>query len=224
MRLGVREVAHLFEVAESTVYRWIQEDALPASEVEGGYWFHRAEVLEWATTHDLTPTPELFEELSIARALERGGVHLGLVATDRASALDVAVACLPLPDGERALVRAVLEARQGLGRASAGGGIALPHVRHPIVCDVPEAILAMCAFSRAVDLDVLAPPVRTLFLLVTPSARAHLTALSWLAFLLRDPPLIAALEAGAAEEVLAAFAASEARLHTSLPAPMGGTP
>ena len=92
MRLGVREVAHLFDVTERTVYRWVREDALPAHEVEGQSRFHRAEVLEWATARDITPSPEIFDaeatspETSIAAALRRRACEAG----DESSCVELA--------------------------------------------------------------------------------------------------------------------------------------
>ncbi len=211
MRLGVREVAHLFEVTERTVYRWVREEALPAHEVEGQSRFHRAEVLEWATARDITPSPEIFDaeatspETSIAAALRRGGIHR-LAPNDHEEALGGLVAHLPISDVDRTAVHEVLGARAGLGKTGAGDGIAIPHVRHPIVLDVADAIVTLCFLEHALVFPSEPAPVRTVFVLVTPSVHAHLTMLSRLAFAVREPHVRAVLERrGTDAEVLAAL-------------------
>jgi len=220
MRLGVREVARLFEVSERTVYRWVREDELPAHEVEGQSRFHRAEVLEWATGRDLTPSPELFDgeaatpETAIGPALARGGVHHGVPAGDRAEALRAIVQRLPIAaPTDRADLEAVLLARPGLGKVGGfGEGVGIPHVRHPIVLDVPLPTLTLCFLDRRVDFGALdGQPIGAAFVQIAPTARAHLAMLSRLAFVLHDARVRAALEARApADDVARAIAACEA--------------
>src|SRR5262245_13557143 len=50
MHLGVGDAARLFDVSEEQVYAWIREGSIPFSEVNEQYRFHRAELLEWATS------------------------------------------------------------------------------------------------------------------------------------------------------------------------------
>lgn len=231
MQLGVREVARLFDVVEKTVYRWVQEDALPAYVVEGQHRFHRAEVLEWATARDLTPSPELFAEdagapaASIAQALARGGVHHDVPASDRATALSAIVLRLPIAEADRALVHDVLSARPGFGETRFGAGIAIPHVRHPIALDVPDPLLVLCVFAAPLEVDPdPADPdagVRSMFLLITPSVRTHLAMVSRLTFVVHAETVRAALERAApAADIIAAVAAIEANLQTT---PSGST-
>ncbi len=233
MQLGVREVARLFDVVEKTVYRWVQEDALPAYVVEGQHRFHRTEVLEWATARDLTPSPELFAEdaaapaASIALALERGGVHHDVPAPDRETALAAIVARLPIGDADRTLVHDVLSTRPGFGETRFGAGIAIPHVRHPIALDVPEALLVLCLFATplAVDPDPagatsaghgqpLGPSaggLRSMFLLITPSVRTHLAMVSRLTFVAHADSVRMALDHRAsAADIISAIAHVEA--------------
>ena len=49
MELDVREVASILHVPEYTIYRLIDEDDLPASQINGQYRFSREELLEWAS-------------------------------------------------------------------------------------------------------------------------------------------------------------------------------
>lgn len=199
MRLSVREVAKLFDVTERTVYRWIAEDELPAYEVEGQSRFQRAEVLEWATARDITPAPELFEteatspETSIAASLERGGIHAGIEAGTREAALGAIVARLPIEEAERAIVGEVLRARPDLGRTGLVEGIAIPHVRHPIILDVTAPSLTLCLLSAPLNAGSRSAAVHTIFTLITPTVHTHLVMLSRLAFTVHDPHVREAL-------------------------------
>ena len=247
MRLGIPELARLFEVSERTVYRWIAEDHLPTHEVEGDHRFHRAEVLEWATARDLTPAPEFFEtfgastpgstESSLADAVASGGVHA--IAAPRSTsdpapelrpsgadpALAALLGTLPLSERERSELGAVLAARPNLGLSDHGDGLALPHVRHPIIADIPHPVLAVCflahpaAFPGTLPADLArgpAPELHTLFLLVTPTVHAHLVLLSRLVHATHVPAVRAALARRASrDELVAALRALE---HTA-PAP-----
>lgn len=242
MQLGVRDVARLFEVAEKTVYRWVQEDELPAYEVDGQHRFHRAEVLEWATARDLTPSFEIFEEdasapeTSIAGALLRGGVHYAVPGTDRDGALRAIVQLLPIDERDRALVHDVLSARAGLGKTGVGAGVAMPHVRHPIALDVSEPRLGVYFLEQPIDFaggaaaqepaftaqvagalpDPALASIHTAFFLITPSVRTHLAMLSRLAFVLHDAELGEALARRAPrEDIIAAIARIEVKLRAS---------
>jgi PTS system nitrogen regulatory IIA component len=216
MRLSVREVARLFEVSERTVYRWIAEDELPAYEVEGQSRFQRAEVLEWATARDLTPAPELFENeatapgTSVAAALERGGIHAGVEASTREAALSAIIGHLPVGASDRELVGEVLRARPDLGKTGLVEGIAIPHVRHPIILDVPASSATLCFLSAPLTLGPDATPVHTVFTLVTPTVHTHLVILSRLAFTVHDPKVREALQTHDAETILGAVRTLEA--------------
>src|SRR5687767_4772733 len=49
MKLGVREVATHMSVSENAVFRWVERDGLPATQVDGQFRFHPEAVYEWAT-------------------------------------------------------------------------------------------------------------------------------------------------------------------------------
>lgn len=214
MQLGIRDVAALFEVADKTVYRWVEEDGLPAHEVEGQHRFHRAEVLEWATTRDLSPSPELFGEpgaSSISDALRRGGIFYDVPAQDRRAAISAMLERLRgVHDHDRAVLADVLLARRGFGKPS-GPHLAIPHVRHPIVLDVTDPALTLFFFATPVDLDEGEGPsaglVHAAFTLISPSVRSHLVVLSRLSYLVHDESVRAMLERRApADEIHAVFA------------------
>jgi PTS system nitrogen regulatory IIA component len=68
-----------------------------------------------------------------------------------------------------------------------GEGIAIPHVRNPIVLHVSRPTITLCFLERPVEFEALdGKPVFALFSLVCPTVRAHLRLLSRLAFALND--------------------------------------
>jgi PTS system nitrogen regulatory IIA component len=85
---------------------------------------------------------------------------------------------------------AVLEAREAMGSTGVGDGIAIPHVRNPIVLQAEQPFVTLCLLRSAVDFDAVdGQPVHALFTVVSPSVPAHLRVLAQLGFVLRDPEL-----------------------------------
>jgi PTS system nitrogen regulatory IIA component len=165
--------------------------------VGGQYRFHRAEVLEWATANQIKVSVELFDNLetddepvpSLADALEAGGILYQLPDTNKECALRALVKVLPLPAGvDRELLLRLFLAREASATTAIGGGIALPHVRNPIVLNVNRPMVTLCFLERAVDFGALdGKPVQALFSLICPTTRSHLQMLSRLSFALHDP-------------------------------------
>ena len=197
MQLGVRDVAGLFNVSEKTVYRWVKQRKLPVYRVNEQYRFSRAELLEWATATRTGVTPEIMHEHQeehvpqprLHEALVAGGVHYRVCGTDKASVLRAVVHIMRLPEEvDRSYLYEVLLAREALGSTGIGDGIAIPHVRNPIVLHISRPMIAICFLEQQVDFGALdGQPVGILFTLISPTVRAHLHLLSKLAFALRDP-------------------------------------
>jgi len=82
----------------------------------------------------------------------------------------------------------VLLARENLGSTAIGDGIAIPHVRNPIVLHVQRPSITLCFLDNAIDFGALdGRPVHTLFTLISPTVRAHLRMLAIISFALREP-------------------------------------
>jgi PTS system nitrogen regulatory IIA component len=234
MQLSVRDAAHILNVSEKTIYRWIAQGSLPAYRVNEQYRFHRSELLEWATSRRINVSPEIFREPEataaaplpgVAAALQAGGVFYRVGGTDRESVLRSIVEIMRLPDAvDRDFLVKVLLAREDLGSTGVGDGIAIPHVRNPIVLHVASPTITLCFLEKPVDFRAIdRKPVGALFTLVSPTVRAHLHLLSRLAFLLRDPGIKGLIERQASrEEILDAVRALEASLPDPEPAPEKG--
>lgn len=226
MKLSVREAAKLLNASEKSVYRWIKQGLLPAYRINDQYRINRAELLEWATSRKIGVSPTIFEEPeggdaappTLEEALRAGGIHYRVSGHDKASVLHAVVDTMSLPDDvDREFLYQVLLAREALGSTGIGDGIAIPHVRNPIVLHLSRPIVTLCFLEQPIDFGALdGQPVSTLFTLISPTVRAHLHLLSRLAFTLRDPRFNAAVRKQASrEELLATLHAAEAAVPAS---------
>ena len=103
---------------------------------------------------------------------------------------------------------------QNINSTAVGGGIAIPHVRNPIVLHIDQPVITMCFLKSPIDFNALdRKPVSILFIVLSPSIKMHLALLARLAFCLRDPKLQDYLHRKASrEEVMADFFVLEAKL------------
>jgi nitrogen PTS system EIIA component len=226
MKLAVKDVAELLSISEKTVYRWIDERKLPGYRLSGQYRFNRAELLEWATANRVNVSPAIFEEPEsqpsplpeLSQALEAGGVFYRLTGHDKSSALRNVVEVLRLPDQvDRQFLFQVLMAREALESTGIGDGIAIPHVRNPIVLHVGQPLVTLCFLESPVDFGALdGQSVHSLFTLVSPTVKAHLHLLSRLTFVLRNPDFKALIAGQASrDKIFASVRELEGNLRTA---------
>jgi PTS system nitrogen regulatory IIA component len=225
MQLTVREVSEFLNVPQGTITRWIKQRGLPAHHVNGQFRFNRAELLEWATANQIKVSLEMFAHLesadeplpNLATALEAGGINYGLKGAHKNQVLQALVQVLPLPAGvDREVILGLFVAREAAASTGIGGGIALPHVRNPIVLHVEQPNLTLCFLERPVDFGALdGQPVQVLFTMICPTMRSHLQTISRLSYALHDPQLRAVvLRHGQPDEVLREVRRVEAALGT----------
>lgn len=212
MQLSVRDAAGILNVSEKTIYRWIKQSVIPAYRINEQYRFNKTELLEWATSRRIQVSPTIFAEgetssiplPSLSDALKAGGVSYRVEGRDQASVLRSVVDSLKLPEEvDRDFLYKVLLARETLGSTGIGDGIAIPHVRNPVVLHVSKPTVSLSFLERAIDFQAIdGKPVNILFTLISPSVRAHLHLLSRLGFVLRDQALKEALKSEASRDVL----------------------
>ncbi|OGV60343.1 MAG: hypothetical protein A2498_04275 [Lentisphaerae bacterium RIFOXYC12_FULL_60_16] len=213
MDLTVRQVSKYLNLSERQLYRLIERNEIPAIRVHDQYRFNRAELLEWAMARRIKVPPELLEPDDADRAnatpglsgaLRAGGVFHGLDSGDKVIALRSMVDRLRLPDDvDRDLLLTMYRARESLASTGIGDGIAIPHVRNPIVLKITTPQVALCFLSSPVDFGAIdGKPVFALFSLVTPTIRSHLFLLSRLGFVLRDPGIRNLLQVQAAGDAI----------------------
>lgn len=228
MQLTVKEAAKELNVAEKTVYRWIQSGGLPAYRVAGEYRINRAMLYDWAGSRK--PSPDAVPAASasapapdapppqpaamppLSAALAAGGIRHGLAGDDKTSVLKAAVELLDLPAhvNRDFLAQAILM-REQLQSTGIGDGVAIPHVRNPAVLELVSPQVALFFLEKPVDFDALdGKPVQALFIPMSPNVRTHLHLLGKIAFSLRNERIKELVSRAApAEELLEAFRALE---------------
>lgn len=196
MQLNVSDVALHLDVPEETVYEWIREGVIPFTRVNEQYRLSSTEVLEWAiarghklSTDVIRHTHGDAKGLTLSQALRDGGVHRLVAPPTRSELLQALIdGCTGLSAPEKATLLSLLTASEALGPTGLGEGIAVPHVRTPIVVHGAPARIATWYLTTPVDFFGAADgkPVDTVFFIATPSPRAHLHLVSQLMMALHD--------------------------------------
>lgn len=226
MQLSVKDAAKILNVSEKTIYRWIKQEVIPAYRINEQHRFNRAELLDWATSRRIQISPEIFQETeqskttlpSLSDALKTGGISYRIGGKDTSSVLRSIVDILNLPEEvDREFLYQVLMARETLGSTGIGDGIAIPHVRNPVVLHVSKPSMTLCFLDNPIDFKAIdRQPVNILFVLISPTVRAHLHMLSRLGFVLQNQNFKTALKRQTSrEELMEALLNAEAGLPAS---------
>ncbi len=221
MKLTVRDVSKMLNVSEKVVYTWIYNEELPAYKMNDQFRINQTELMEWAASRKI-PVPsakvrnaKASPKPSLTHALEKGGIVYGVKGRDKASALKEVVQIMKLPQGmNRNNLLSILLAREELASTGIGNGIAIPHVRNPIVIPVLHPTVTLCFLDQPVDFGALdGKPVHTLFTLLSPTIHTHLFLISRLSFVLHDERFKKILESrGSREEMMATLRSVEENL------------
>jgi nitrogen PTS system EIIA component len=195
MMIDIKEVSKFLAVSEKTIYRWIAKNEIPVYKIGGAYRFNRVELLEWATSKKMPVSPQIFDETlsdampSLSQAIQAGGIHYHIGGSDKESVIRAIVGAISLPDdADKEILAGALIARENLGTTAIGDGIAIPHVRNPIIFYVAKPLVALCFLDKAIDFGALdGKPVDTMLTIITSSVRSHLHILSRLSFALNKP-------------------------------------
>jgi nitrogen PTS system EIIA component len=214
MQLTVHQAASYLGVSESTVRRWISQRGLPAHTVNERLHLNAIELWEWATEQGIAVSRRLLDQARrrpedvslLSELLVSGGIHHDVGGKGRAEVLREIVKRLPLPaDVDRDFLATVLEAREAMGSTGIGDGIAIPHVRNPILLHVAAPFVTLCLLHHPVAFDAVdGRPVHALFTVISPNVPAHLRILAQLGFVLRDKTLRGLLEGRASAAALLA--------------------
>lgn len=231
MQLTVREAASYLRVDEATVRRWIQRRGLPVHRVNERLHLNAIELWEWATENGIPVSRTLLEQARrqpeqvppLSELLAIGGVHHDVGGREKTEVLREIVQRLPLPaDVDRDFLVTTLEAREAMGSTGIGDGIAIPHVRNPILLHIASPFVTLCLLRDPVNFDALdGKPVHALFTVVSSNVPAHLRILGQLGFVLHDDQLRRLLvRRSAAADILARVQAVEGRASGVFPAPL----
>jgi len=199
MQLTLRQAASYLGVDESTVRRWMSQRDLPVHHANERIYLNAVELWEWAVEHGVPVSRSLLDSARrspdpvppLSELLRSGGIFHDVPGSDRTSVFREVVARMPLPEEtDRDFLLSVLEAREAMGSTGIGDGIAIPHVRNPILLHVATPFVTLCLLGDAVEFDAIdGRPVHALFSVISPTVPAHLHILAQLGFVLRDDVL-----------------------------------
>ena len=223
MQLTFREIEKAFEIDENELYRWLNARGMPAVKANDQYYFNSVEVLEWALKNRIPLTPgtlKLCEKRHgdrdvVTPALMSGGVHYGARGSSREEVLEAILGSLPLPGHiQRPALKEMLLSRDQIGATALGNGIAIPHVKHPVVLAGMKPMVGLFFLDSEVDFS--APDgkgVDIIFIILSSSFKGHLSLLARLAFCLQDKGVLGLLKGRArSEEIIAIFKVAESKV------------
>ncbi|MBN2804152.1 MAG: PTS sugar transporter subunit IIA [Deltaproteobacteria bacterium] len=196
MMLGVKDVARLLCVSEKTIYRWISKNDIPVYKLNEIYRFNKLELMEWATSKKLNVSYEIFDynnnepvnRISISDLVSAGGIYYHVSGKTKENVLRSIVNLMNIPDDiDRDYLFNSLMARENLGSTAIGEGVAIPHVRNPIVLHINRPVVSICFLDEPMDFNALdGKPVDTVFTILSNSIKVHLSILSKISFILHQ--------------------------------------
>ncbi len=224
MQLTVKDVANLLKVNEKTIYRWLKKGELPVYRVGDHYRFNRSELLEWVTSRQINVSADIFHEPensqlpnhNLLDALNCGGIYYRVEGDKKESAIKNVVQLMKLPqEVNKEFVTQIILAREAMASTAIGDGIAIPHVRNPIVLHITEPVVSLCFLEKPIDFNSLdGKPVNCFFTLISPTVQIHLHLLSRLAYTLRDNKFKNIIKKqGSREEIFSEIARIESLLN-----------
>jgi PTS system nitrogen regulatory IIA component len=231
MQLTVREASTLLNLPEKELYRLIKRNEIPHLHLNKSFFFNKAELLEWAIARSINISPDFFTASDIALeklpllsdAIEKGGLHFLAGGEAKAGVLQKIVSLFPgIGAPEQEPIFKAIMARETLGSTGIGNGIAIPHVRNPIILNIKEPSILLCFLENPIDFDALdGQKVSTIFTMISPTARIHLHLLARLSFLLQNKDIRKVLSfKSPAADIITRIRTAENRMVGSPPKPV----
>jgi PTS system nitrogen regulatory IIA component len=196
MQFTVKDLAKIFKTTERTVAGWVRKGELKAQRDGESYLFNRDDVLEWAMMKKLQVPDELLDNSEsydnqnnlLSASIKSGGIFYGVKGKNKAEVLKNVIGLLRLPpSADRDYLLKMVLAREKLSSTAIGDGIAIPHLRSPIVIKIERPQTALCFTENPVDFDAIdGLPVTILFMILSPNVKSHLKILSRISYFLRD--------------------------------------
>jgi len=223
MELTINDIVKIFAVGERTVNGWIEKKKMPCIKANEQYRFNYIELLDWALEKKIKLTPEVLslgdrenrDANVLYQAIKNGRIHYDVPGDERDDVLKSVVDLLPLPPKmNKASLWQMLVAREHMMSTAVGNGVAIPHVRNPVVLHIDHPSVTLCFLKKPVDFKAIDDkPVFILFTILSPSVKKHLAILSRLAFCLQNTKLQDYLHARATQEqILAEIRILESKL------------
>ncbi len=197
MELNAVEVGSLLHMPEKQVREWAHSGRLPHLGAQGRLRFNRQAVLEWALAcgHPLNLGPVEEDAAGLPPVSELftpDRFHYGVPGTTFGEVFRAALDVFALPpDTDKELLYDLLVSREKLMTTAIGDGLAIPHLRVPLVAKVPRPTLGIFFTTQPIDMGALDhKPVHTLFVLLSLTPKQHLELLARLSFIFRQPAFV----------------------------------
>lgn len=226
MELTVNDIVKIFRIPEKTVNRWVEKKGMPYIKVNEQYRFNYIALLDWALKKKIKLTPEVLamgdreknHSSILYQAIKAGNIYYDTLGDNREEALKAIVDVLPLPQklNKESLFQ-MLIAREKMMTTAIGNGMAIPHVRNPVVLSIDQPSVTLCFLKNPIDFKALdRKPVFVVFTILSPSVKEHLAILSRLAFCLQNKRLQEYLQSRASgEQILAEIRILESTLSSA---------
>jgi nitrogen PTS system EIIA component len=201
MELNSNQVACLLKLDENVVREWARAGKLPHVYSQGRYRYNRQAILEWALGHN-HPLDLPAQDAPSDRSLPAlndifsvGHFYYDVPGANFAEAVRAALDRFDLPpENDKGLICDLMVSREKLMTTAVGDGVAIPHVRVPVVVSVPAPVFGVFFLRQAIEMHALdGEPVHTLFVLLSLTPKQHLELLARLAFLFRHQEFITLL-------------------------------
>lgn len=200
MDLKIKDVAELLSVSETTIRRWLLDGKIPAYKLNRQYRFSRIEIENWMMRQKLqlgqnetpflpTETGEEIiaqpgnQQLSLYRAISRGGVH-EVAGTTKEEVIKNA--CPSIAEKLRLdpdVIAELLLDREKLMPTAFNNGVAVPHARE-CLSKTPFDLVTVVFPEKPIEYGSLdEKPVDILFFLFATGDKIHLHLLAKLAHL-----------------------------------------
>jgi len=211
MELNSSEVGQLLQLHENEVREWARAGTLPHVYSQGRYRYNRQAILEWALAHNhplhlpAQPSSDDPSLPPLSEIFTTEHFYYDIPGENFAEAAQAALDRFTLPPGnDKELIYDLVISREKLMTTALGDGLAIPHVRIPVVANVPRPVFGVFFLSQPIDMKALdGQPVHTLFFLLSLTPKQHLELLARLAFLFRKEEFITLLrERAAAPEIV----------------------
>jgi nitrogen PTS system EIIA component len=198
MELNSAQVGRLLKLDENIVREWARSGILPHVHSQGRYRYNRQAILEWALSHnhplDLPkPEPQTDRSLpSLDDVFSPRHFYYDVPGANFAEAVRAALDRIDLPPGnDKDLICDLMVSREKLMTTACGDGVAVPHVRVPVVVNAPSPVFGVFFLRQPIEMHALdGQPVHTLFVLLSLTPKQHLELLARLAFLFRQKEFI----------------------------------
>lgn len=205
MDLEIHDVAELFDVSESTIYRWISDGKIPAYRMNQlqhtDYRFSIREIEDWLLSHKphsinesenhsekRKPKRPGSKQFNLFRAVHKGAVLHNIPGQNKTSVIQNTMkhAAKDFHLDPEVATELFLD-REKLMSTALGNGIAVPHARDNFLTTGQDAIIVVFP-EEPLEYGALdGKAVHTLFFLLTSDARRHLQLLAKIAHLSSKP-------------------------------------